>query len=117
MKTFFSAVSLALTTVMAFAAQASELKPMEAGAFVLGSQSVSIYYTASGDTYQVVATIAPDAGGPGAPIRFVGFLQPGQKALISAGHFGSTAEPRTLELVHDGDGLRAIELTNVVAAN
>jgi hypothetical protein len=116
MKTFLSAISLALA-VMPFAADASELKPMEAGTFVLGSQSVSIYYTVSGDTYEVVATVAPDGGGSGAPIRFVGFLQPGQKALISAGHFENTAKPRTLELVHDGDALRAIELTNIVAAN
>lgn len=117
MKTMLSAMSLALATVMSFAANASELKPLEAGTFVLGSQSVSIYYTANGDTYEVVATIAPDAGASGAPIRFVGFLRPGQKALVSAGHFGSTAEPQTLELVHDGDGLSATKVTNVAVAN
>jgi len=117
MKTCLSALSLALAIVMPIAADASELKPMEAGTFVLGTQSVSIYYTANGDTYQVVATVAPDGGGSGAPIRFVGILQPGQKALISAGHFGSTAKPRTLELVHTGDGLSTTEVTDVVAAN
>jgi hypothetical protein len=117
MKHVLSAVSLALASVMAFAAQASELKPMEAGTFVLGSQSVSIYYTASGDIYEVVATVAPDGGGSGAPIRFVSFLEPGQKALISAGHFGSAAAPLALELVHDGDSLRATEVANVASAN
>jgi hypothetical protein len=117
MKTFLSAMSLALVTAMPFAADASELQPMEAGTFVLGDQAVSIYYTVSGDTYEVIATIAPDGGGAGAPIRFVGFLEPGQTALISAGHFGSTAEPPTLELVHQGSALSATHLTSVASAN
>jgi hypothetical protein len=117
MKTILAAISLALATVMPFGAHASELKPLQAGTFVLGAQSVSIYYTVSGDTYQVVTTIAPEAGGSGAPVRFVGFLQPGQKALVSAGHFGATAEPETLELVHQGNMLSATPVTNVATAN
>jgi hypothetical protein len=116
MKSVLSAVLLALATAVPFAAEASELKPLQAGTFVLGAQSVSIYYTVSGDTYEVVTTIAPDAGS-GAPIRFVGFLQPGQKALISAGQFGTTAAPESLELVHQGDRLSATHVTNVAAAN
>lgn len=117
MKTILSAASLALATVMPFAADASELRPLQAGTFMLGSQSVSIYYTVSGDTYQVVATIAQGAAASGAPVRFVGFLQPGQKALVSAGEFDATTAPQTLELVHEGDLLSATHLTNVVAAN
>jgi hypothetical protein len=117
MKSVLSAVSLALATVMPLGTEASELKPLQAGTFVLGAQSVSIYYTVNGDTYEVVTTIAPDAGGAGAPVRFVGFLQPGQKALVSAGHFGATAEPETLELVHQGNMLSATPVTNVAAAN
>ena len=117
MKTILSAVSLALATLMPFGAAASELKPLEAGTFALGTQSVSIYYTVSGDTYEVVTTIAPDGGTSGAPIRFVGFLQPGQKALISAGQFGTTVGPDTLELVHQGNLLSATPVTNVVVAN
>lgn len=89
---------------------------MEAGTFLLGKQSVSIYYTVSGETYEVVATLAPEAGANGSPIRFVGFLQPGQKALVSSGHFESTSAPETLELVHDGDALLATKVANVVAA-
>ena len=113
MRTIFSAVSLALATALPFGAAASELKPLQAGTFLLGSQTVSIYYTVSGDTYEVVTTIAPDGGASGAPIRFVGFLQPGQKALVSAGQFDTTVGPDTLELVHQGNTLSAIPVTNV----
>jgi hypothetical protein len=117
MKTILAAMSLALATVMPLGADASELKPLEAGTFMLGAQSVSIYYVPSGDTYEVVATIAPDAGAPGTPIRFVGFLQPGQKALVSAGEFGTATAPETLELVHEGSLLSATHVTNVATAN
>ena len=108
-----AAMALALVTIMPFGADALELKPLQAGTFVLGAQSVSIYYTVSGDTYEVVATIAPDGGTSGAPIRLVGFLQPGQKALISTGQFDTTAAPDTLELVHQGNLLSATAVTNV----
>jgi hypothetical protein len=117
MKTCLSVMSLALAIVTPIAADASELKPLEAGTFLLGSQSVSIYYTVSGDTYEVVATVAAENGTSGAPIRFVGFLQPGQTALISAGQFGTATAPDTLELVHKGDLLSATEVTNVAVAN
>jgi hypothetical protein len=110
-----SAVSLALATAMPFAAAASELKPLEAGTFVLGIQQVSVYYVTRGDTYEVVTTIAPDAETDGAPIRVVGFLKPGQKALVSAGAFGTSAAPKTLELVHEGDGLSVKDVTHVAA--
>jgi hypothetical protein len=117
MKTTLSAVSLALAAVMPFAAAASDLEPLEAGNFVLSAQSVSIYYTVSGDTYEVVTTIAPGGATPGAPIRFVGFLKPGQKVLVSAGQFGTAAAPDTLELMHKGNLLSATHVTNVMAAN
>jgi len=113
MKMILSAVSLVLASVMPFGADASELKPLQAGTFVLGTHTVSIYYTATDDTYEVVTTIA-DASG--APIRFVGFLQPGQKALVSAGQIGTVAEPETLELVHQGNLLSATQVTNVAIA-
>jgi hypothetical protein len=113
MKTILSAVSLVLATVMPSVADASELKPLQAGTFVLGTHTVSIYYTVADNAYEVVTTIA-DASG--APIRFVGFLQPGQKALVSAGQFETTAEPDTLELVHQGNTLSAIQVTNVAIA-
>jgi hypothetical protein len=115
MKTILSAMSLMLATVLPTAADSSELKPLEAGTFVLGAQTVSIYYTVSGDTYQVVTTIAPEGDASGAPVRFVGFLQPGQKAVISAGQVGTTVGPDTLELVHEGNLLTATEVTEVAA--
>ena len=99
MKTILSGILLAVATVVAFGADATELKPLQAGTFVLGAHTVSVYYTATDDTYEVVTTIA-DASG--APSRFIGFLRPGQKTLISAGQFGSTSEPENLELVHQG---------------
>jgi hypothetical protein len=88
MKTILAVLSLMLAAVLPFEAYASELKPLQAGSFVLGNQAVSIYYTATDDTYQVVTTIAAASG---APIRFVGFLRPGQKAVISAGGFETMA--------------------------
>jgi hypothetical protein len=115
MRTILSAVALALAAVMPFGAAAAELRPMQAGTFVLGNHTVSIHYTVSGDTYEVVTTIAPETSG--APIRFVGFLQPGQKALVSAGQFGTTAAPDTLELVHRGGVLSATPVTTVAAVD
>jgi hypothetical protein len=103
-KTILYAVSLIVAATMPFGAAASELKALQAGTFVLGAHTVSIYYTAADDTYEIVTTIAADSG---TPIRFVGFLQPGQKVLISAGQFGTTAQPETLELVHQGNLLSA----------
>jgi hypothetical protein len=114
MKAILPVLALALLTATSSAAGAPELKPLQAGIFVLGSQSVSVYYTVSGDAYEVVATIAPSAGS-GAPIRLVSSLEPGQSALISAGAFGTVAEPDTLELVHKGDRLSATKLTKVAA--
>jgi hypothetical protein len=113
MERILSAASLLLATVIPLGADASELKPLQAGTFVLGAHTVSVYYTATDDTYEVVTTIA-DASG--APSRFIGFLRPGQKTLISAGQFGSTSEPETLELVHQGNLLAATQLTNVAIA-
>ncbi|HEX5078527.1 MAG TPA: hypothetical protein VFV80_05200 [Geminicoccaceae bacterium] len=112
MKTLLSAMSLALAAFLPVGAYASELKPLEAGTFLLGSQSVSVYYTVEGDVFQVVTTIAPD-GTSGAPMRFVGFLQPGEKALVSSGEFGTRASPATLVLVHQGDRLSATKIARV----
>jgi len=71
---------------------------------------------ASGDTFEVVTTIAPSPDAAGAPIRFVGFLQPGQKALVSVGGFGTTRVPETLELLHQGKLLSATRVLNKAAA-
>lgn len=117
MKTILSAVSFALATVMPLGANASDLKPLEGGTYVLGAHTVSVYYVLNGDTYEVVTTVSPDATTPGAPIRFVGFLQPGQRALVSAGQFGTTAAPETLEIVHRGNLLSATQVAEVAVTD
>jgi hypothetical protein len=117
MKVSLWAVSLALATIMPFAAGAGELKPLEAGIFPLSAHTVSVYYTVSGDTFEVVTTIAPGADAAGAPIRFVGLLPPGQKQVVSVGTFGTTGAPETLELVHQGGALSATQVKNVAAVN
>jgi hypothetical protein len=105
----FAVVAVMLTSLAPFAGAASELKPMQGGTFVLGEQSASIYYTVSGDTFEVVTTIGP-ADGSGGPIRFVGSLQPGEQQTVSAGTYGTMTPPRELVLTHEGD-LLSIEGT------
>ena len=111
----FAVVAVTLASLVPFAAAASELKPMQGGTFVLGEQSASIYYTISGDTFEVVTTIGP-SDGSGGPIRLVGFLQPGQKQIVSAGTYGSTAARRELVLTRDGDVLSITAPADEVAA-
>jgi hypothetical protein len=57
-----------------------------------------------------------ERGVEAAPMRFVGFLQPGHKAFVSAGKFETTAEPESLQLVQQGNSLSAIQVTNVAIA-
>jgi hypothetical protein len=114
MKAILSAVAVVLGT-LPFVAVAAELKPLEAGTFVLGTHTVSVYYTVNGDTYEVVTTIAPGPDASGAPIRFVGFLPPGQKQVVSVGSFGTTSVPEALELVHQGNLLSATLASKAVA--
>lgn len=105
MKALIAASSLMLALAIPSFAGASELKPMQGGSFELGTQNISIYYTVSGDAYEVVTTIAPEYGTPGTPIRFVSLLDPGQIETVSVGSFGADAANATLELVHGGDRL------------
>jgi hypothetical protein len=107
MRATISALALALATALPGTANAEDLKPLQAGTFVLGDHTVSVFYTVSGDTYEVVTTIVPDAETSGAPIRFVGFLPPDQKQVVSVGSFATTSGPETLELIHQGDLLSA----------
>jgi hypothetical protein len=111
----FAVVAVVLASLVPFAGAASELKPMQGGTFVLGEQSASIYYTVSGDTFEVVTTIGP-ADGSGGPVRFVGFLQPGQKQIVSAGTYGTTTPPRELVLTHEGDTLSITRTPEKVAS-
>ena len=63
------------------AAQAAELRPMEASSIALGDVSGVAYYTAENDGYRVVTTLAP--GESTTPVRFITTLLPGQKAILS----------------------------------
>ena len=114
MRGSLSVASLALASLLPLVADASELKPLQAGTFVLGAHTVSIHYTVSGDVFEVVTTIAPDPETAGAPIRCVGSLPPGQKQLISVGSFGTTLAPETLELLHRGTALSAKRVSKEV---
>jgi hypothetical protein len=110
----FAVVAVTLASLVPFVAAASELKPMQGGTFELGDQSASIYYTISGDTFEVVTTIGP-SDGSGAPVRLVGFLEPGQKQIVSAGTYGTTAPPRELVLSREGDVLSITDTADTVA--
>jgi hypothetical protein len=111
MKKIISALGLVLGTVVPPGAHAGDLRPLEAGTIVLGTHTASVYYTVSGNTYEVVTTITPGPEASGAPIRFVGYLLPGQKAIVSPGQFGTTTSPEALELLHDGQYLSATPAT------
>ncbi len=105
-----TALSLLLGTTMPFAAAAGDLAPLEAGTFILGTQTASVHYTVDGASYEVVTTIAPahDApGAPGAPARFAASLLPGQKQTVAVGAFATGAAPAMLEVVRTGDTLSA----------
>jgi hypothetical protein len=111
----FAAVAVMLTSLAPFAGAASELKPMQGGTFVLGDESASIYYTVDGDTFEVVTTLGP-ADGSGGPVRFIGYLQPGQKQIVSAGTYGTTAPPEELVLTHEGDVLSITQGVEKIAS-
>jgi hypothetical protein len=111
----FAIVAAALVSLSPFAGAASELEPMQGGTFALGKQSASIYYTVSGDTFEVVTTIGP-ADGSGGPIRLIGYLQPGQKQIVSAGSYGKTTPPQELVLTHQGDLLSITSSADKVAS-
>ncbi len=117
MKTLIAASSLVLALMMPSIGSASELKPLQAGTFKLGSQHISIYYKDRGETYEVVTTIAPDYDTSGTPVRFVSHLQPGQVETVSVGAFGASAANTSLELVHQGDKLSVVKKTQTAKLN
>jgi hypothetical protein len=116
MKAILSTLTLVLAiVVMPLGAQAGGLRPLEAGTVVLGAYTASVYYTVSGDTYEVVTTIAPGPEALGGPVRFVGYLLPGQKAIVSVGQFETTVAAETLELLRDGELLWAKRVTKTAS--
>ncbi len=108
-------VAVMLASLVPVAGAASELKAMQGGTYVLGDQSASVYFTVSGDTFEVVTTIGP-ADGSGGPIRLIGYLQPGQKEVVSAGTYGATTPPRELVLTREGDVLTVAQTADKVVS-
>ena len=82
------------------AAQAAELRPMEASSVVLGDVSGVAYYTAENDGYRVVTTLAP--GESTTPVRFITTLLPGQKAILSVPREPGLS-PISVEISRSGD--------------
>jgi len=91
---------------MPTATSADELAPLEGGTFSLHEHTASVYYTNTDRAFEVVTTIAPDAG-PSAPARFTTQLAPDQVATVSVGAFGTGEDPVVLRLERDGDRLLA----------
>jgi hypothetical protein len=98
-----TALSAMVALTLSYPAAAAELAPLQAGTFRLGIHIASVFYTAQGEHYDVVTTIAPEQGG--APMRFVASLEAGQSQSVSVGKFGAAAAPRALKLAHEGDRL------------
>lgn len=101
-KLFCVSFALALPS----ATSADELAPLEGGTFSLRDHTASVYYINAGGRFEVVATIASDAG-QGAPARFTTQLAPNQVATVSIGAFGTGEAPAVLMLERDGDALHA----------
>jgi hypothetical protein len=97
------------------AVSANELAPLQPGTFTLQEHTASIYYKEQSDSFQVVATIARNAG-DGMPKRFVAELVPGQTATVAIGAFDPVTPPVVLELHHNGEGLNAQVLPDPPAA-
>jgi predicted aconitase len=84
------------------AAQAAEMRPMQATGISLGEVSGVVYYTVADDGYRVVATLA--AGENGTPVRFVTTLAAGQRMLVSVPK-AADEPPLELELARLGDSV------------
>ena len=63
------------------AAEARDLRPMEAALISAGDVRGTAYFTQDPDGFPVVTTLV--AGEQGTPVRFISTLQAGQKMVIS----------------------------------
>jgi hypothetical protein len=108
--TYSTAIAAAATFALASAAaNAGDLRSIEAGKLDLGAVSGIAYYTSESDGFHVVATLA---GSGGTPTRVEVVLAPGARIVLSsAGALG--AEPRSVAIVRRDDGL---SIEPVVAA-
>jgi hypothetical protein len=82
------------------AAQAGELRPMQANSIVLGEAKGVAYYVATDEGFQVVTTIA--AGEDATPMRFEATLKAGQRVVLSVPR-GVGEEQVAVEIARFGD--------------
>jgi hypothetical protein len=86
----------------ASAAQALELKPLEAHKIEMNGVNGVAYYTWDGEDCRVVAVLA--AGESGTPVRFSTTLEPGQHVTVAVpGGDGENAS--AVEFVREGDSV------------
>jgi hypothetical protein len=114
--TALAVAALVAIAGLPFTAAAEELAPIQAGTYVLGNQTASVFYVEKGAEYEVVTTIAPNYGSGGVPVRFVGWLAPGQRQTVSCGQFETAAAPHELQISRIGDRLVAEIMPPVTVA-
>jgi hypothetical protein len=83
-------IALALVAASTVAAQATELRPIEAASIELGPVKGVAYYDLRGSQCYLVATLAQ---GEGLPVRFSSMLAPQERVSISVpGPAGAAAQ-------------------------
>jgi hypothetical protein len=75
------AAGLIATLSLIGAAQAEDLRPIQAKSIELGRATGVAYYTISDGGFRVVATLANGEGGT--PVRLIATLAPGQSVVLS----------------------------------
>src|SRR5687768_3374801 len=95
-----SASAVLAAALFAVAAQAGELRPMQASSIDLGEAKGVAYYFVTDEGFQVVTTIA--AGEEATPMRFEATLIAGQRVLLSVPR-GVGEEPVEVEIARFGD--------------
>ena len=86
--------------LVASAAHAESLSPIEGASIHLGDTVGVAYYTADQGAFQVVVTLAQAE--TGTPVRVIGTLNPGQSLTFSTPH-EANALPSTVEIRREGD--------------
>jgi len=104
MRRFTVAAATALTLIGA--AQANELRPIEARNIGLGDLSGVVYHTVERDGFRVVITLAE--GEAGTPVRFEAVLAPGQSVALSSPREVGVAA-LAVEISRQGDSIRVLD--------
>jgi hypothetical protein len=99
---WFGFVAGAATLLVAGAASAASLEPLQGASVTLGTVTGVVYYTVEADGFRVVATVTTGDGQT--PLRFVATLAPDQSITLSAPR-GVGQPAIELQLVRHGDRL------------